>query len=672
MAVTLTTNGLTIAGQEVPVYSGSVHYWRLERSLWPTILDQVQALGFAMIETYIPWSIHETSPGHYDWGQEDERKDIEAFMHLCEERAIWLIVRPGPLINAELTNFGFPAWVLHNPLVQARTAVDSPHLDAAWGLHPPLPFPVPSYASEAFYQEIDSWFDAVCPLIVRHLAPAGCIVSVQSDNETCYLFHDQAYATDYSADSLKLYRAFLQEHYKELSALNQAYNSAYTDFATIEPPHDCTVYNKTDLPWHLDWVAYKEYQIRWCVARIARMLRVRGIKDVPIFHDVAYQHRTPLDLARMEAEPDIDWVGMNLYRNKESYRSATQSMRFLAGTTRLPFVPEFGCGIWSHHPRTPTAEEQEFITLSAFMYGMKAVNFYMLVERERWQGCPITRHGTLRPAYAPLYQQLSAFLTRYQFWHYERRPQVLVALNYDLGRYAALASTLHYAHTDLYGFPKELFKVDLDLHLHWDALAEADEHNRHNWLNTTIRSLHHHDVDYDLADSHISSAHLRRYPLVCLPAIDFMDAGDQQRFLTYVQEGGHLLIGPGMPYLDPTLQPCQVLATYLTEPGSVQIGQGKITWARQHEMDSLLKSIAPAAAYTCDHPMLDITLHCSSEHSLLFIANPGAQAIETNIHFAGNRLFQRAWGTAHTCHVHDCMPITAAPYSVQIWEVLHD
>jgi len=672
VAVTLTKTGLSIAGEDVPVYSGTVHYWRLERSLWPTILDQVQALGFSMIETYIPWSIHETSPGSYDWGQEDERKDIEAFMRLCEEHGLWLIVRPGPLINAELTNFGFPEWVLYNPLVQARTAVDSPHLDAAWGLHPPIPFPVPSYASETFYAEVGKWFDAVCPLISRHLAPHGCVVSVQSDNETCYLFHDQAYATDYSADSLKLYRCFLQERYGELEALNRAYSHQYADFAAIEPPRDCTVHSRDDLPWHLDWVAYKEYQIRWCVARIARMLRERGIEDVPIFHDVAYQHRTPLDLARMEADPDIDWVGLNLYRNKENYRSAVQSIRFLAGTTRLPFVPEFGCGIWSHHPRTSTPEEEEFITLSAFMHGMKAVTFYMLVERERWQGCPITRHGTLRPAYAHLYQQLSAFLKRYQFWQYSRHPQALVMLNYDLGRYAALASTLHYAHTDLYGLPSDLFKVDLDLNFRWDVLAEANEHNLHNWLGTTVQSLHRHGTDYNLADSHISDERLRQYPLVFLPSVDFMDADDQQHLLAYVQNGGHLLLGPGMPYLDPALQPCKILGGYLTEPGFAEVGRGKITWVQQHEVESLIKNIVPAAEYTCAHPAIDMTLHCSSEHTLLFIANPQAQTIETSIHFKGERMFQRAWGGASTCRAQNRLSITLTPYSVQIWEVCHD
>jgi len=672
VAVSLTTTGLAIAGQEVPVYSGSVHYWRLERALWPTILDQVQALGFAMIETYIPWSVHEVRPGHYDWGEEDERKDIEAFMRLCEERGLWLMVRPGPLINAELTNFGFPEWVLHNPAVQSRTAIDSPHLDAAWGLHPPSPFPVPSYASEAFYQAVGIWFDAVCPLIARHLAPHGCIVSVQSDNETCYLFHDQAYATDYSADSLKLYRAFLQGYYGSLATLNQTYGSHYADFAEVEPPHDCQVDSRADLPWHRDWIAYKEYQIRWCVTRIAHMLRERGIVGVPVFHDVAFQYRTPLDIARMEAEPEIDWVGMNLYRNKESYRGAVQSMRFLAGATRLPFVPEFGCGIWSHHARTPTPEETEFITLSAFMHGMKAVNFYMLVERERWQGSPITRHGTLRTAYACFYQRLLSFLTRYQFWQCERHPQVLVLLNYDLGRYAALASTLHYAHVDLYGLPPELFQVDLDLDFRWNVLAEADDRSWHNWLGTVVQALHSHGADYNLADSHISSERLQHYPLVCLPTVDFMDTLDQEHLLAYVQAGGHLLVGPGMPYLDTALQPCEVIGAYLKEPGTVEVGQGRITWAPQHEVEQLIKCIVPAADYRCAHPAVDLALHHSPEHTLLFCANPGAQTIETSLHFRGKRLFQSAWDSGHRCHAQDRLPITLAPYSVQIWEVRHD
>src|SRR4029450_6624909 len=159
---------------------------------------------------------------------------------------------------------------------------------------------------ETFYEYVAGWLDTICPIIARHLAPTGCVVAVQSDNETCYLFHDQPYATDYSSDSLALYRRFLAERYGDIAALNAAYTSDYVDFATVEPPRDCEVATRADLPRHVDWVSYKESQIPWSVARVARMLRERGIADVPIFHDVAFQYYTPLDIAALEAAPNVD------------------------------------------------------------------------------------------------------------------------------------------------------------------------------------------------------------------------------------------------------------------------------------------------------------------------------------------------------------------------------
>ena len=83
---------------------------------------------------------------------------------------------------------------------------------------------MPSYAGEAFYAYVAGWYDAICPIIARHLAPDGCVVAVQSDNETCYLFHDQTYATDYSPASLALYREHLAAQYGDIATLNAAYS----------------------------------------------------------------------------------------------------------------------------------------------------------------------------------------------------------------------------------------------------------------------------------------------------------------------------------------------------------------------------------------------------------------------------------------------------------------
>ncbi len=667
MSVTVTETGLQINGQHVPVYSGTIHYWRLERDRWASILDRAKALGFNMIETYIPWSIHEIHPDHFDWGQEDPRKDVEAFMRLCEEKGLWLLVRPGPLINAELTDFGFPEWILLDPEVQARTAVGGIHLDAMAGLHPPHQFPVPSYASEKFFRETGKWFDAICPIMARHLAPQGCIVAVQSDNETCYLFHDQPYATDYSAASLKLYHHYLGQKYSSIESLNVAYCTELDSFDEVEPPRACEVHSRSDVPCHVDWIEYKEYQIRYAIARFAKMLKERGMVGIPIFHDVAYQLSTPLDISALEGEPDIDWVGLNLYRNQEDYWGAVQRMRYLAGTTRLPFVPEFGNGLWSHHPATFTPDEEEFITLAALMHGLKAINFYMLVERERWQGCPITRHGTYRPEYAQFYERLSSFLRRYPLEQFERERQVLVLFNFDLFRQAAVASMLHYPHVDLLSLPPELFQADLDLGFKHDVHFEASYSNPANWLGSVMSDLAVRHVDYDLSDTHIDATRLARYSIVYLQATDFMSPPDQAKLLAYVQQGGHLIIGPGMPYLDATLKPASILGQYLKQQGTVAFGPGQLTWA---PAETLSHIVLPQAEYQCDQPQVEVNVLRRNGTTLLALANSSSIDLDSTLTFGGTRTFQAVWSAAPSVQTAKRVIFSTPAYSVQIWEVV--
>ncbi|HEY7122585.1 MAG TPA: beta-galactosidase [Ktedonobacterales bacterium] len=672
MAVTLTEQGLDIDGKAVPVYSGSVHYWRLEREQWPLILDKVQSLGFGMIETYIPWSVHETAPGVFDWGASDPRKDFEAFCQLCEASGLYLMVRPGPLINAELTDFGFPEWVLLDPQIQAHNALGTLHLDAAWGFHPPRPYPVPSYASPAFFKAVGEWFDAVCPIIARHLAPKGCIVAVQSDNETCYMFQDQAYATDYSPASITAYRGFLRERYGTIAHLNAIYTQHFQDFDTIDPPRDCQICTAADVPWHRDWVEYKERYIHQSVVQIAKMLRDRGVLGVPLFHDVAWQYSTPLDIARMESDSALDWVGLNLYRGPHDYTGTIQRMRYLAGTTRLPFVPEFGSGIWSHHPRTPTAAEQEFTTLAALMHGMRAVNFYMLVERERWQGSPITRHGTYRPEYADFYQRLSAFLKHYPLGTFSRQTPVVTLLNYDLGRYAAMASTLHYAHVDLLKLPEELGVVDLELGFRWDVAREADHHRSDNWLGNVFLQFKQRQLDYDISDSHINPDRLRRYPIACIPTVDFMDASDQQRLLDYVAQGGCLIIGPGVPSLDSNLRSCAILSKAIQEPGEVAFGSGKIIWALTGALSTTLAQHVPAPTIRWDAPEVEVVEQVGKTQRLLFIANPKDQKQRVTLTFDTPRHLLPVWSEAATSSRGKHLTLDLAPYTIQVWEASHD
>ncbi len=658
----------------VPVYAGAAQYWRLDRDAWERVLDAVQDLGFEVVETYVPWGIHEIAPGSFDWGEIDARKDLDAFLDLCHARGLHVLARPGPLIDAELTDFGFPERVLLDPRVQARTAVGTPHFSLARGFQPPHQFPVPSYASEAYYTEIAGWFDAVCPVLARHVAPTGPIIAVQSDNETSYVFWDEPYATDYADDSLARYRDFLLARHGSLEAVVTAHGQAYASLESIEPPRDCRIVARRDVARHVDWLAYKEAQVRSAVSRVARMLRERGLADVVIFHDVSDSWRTPLDLARLEADPEVDWVGMNQYRSPAEYRDIVTQARFLSGATRLPFVPELGAGRWAHHPVIPTPGEEELTALSAIMHGIRAFNLYMLVERERWTASPIRRDGTLRPEFARLWREVAAFLREHEFWRFERRPDVLALLNYDVCRLSAALTTLHDAHVDLLGLPAALRSVDADLGLEWDLRREADVGDPASWLGSVLVELGRLRIDHDIADTHLGRDRLDRYRVIVLQSLGFMDPVDQARLLGWIEDGGHLVVGPAIPTMDPAFLPCLVLAHRLDGPGTARVGAGQITWVQDSiAAAGTVATTSPGDAdrqsVTCDEPMLDLVLHRDGPLGMLFAANPTPAALRATIAISDATRLVPAWPRGGGATVPAPWTVDVPARTVRAWRV---
>jgi len=80
LPVQLTKSGVRIGDAVQPLLSGTMHYWRIARSLWEECLLKMKGMGFSIVETYIPWSVHEISEGQFDFGRIVPEKDIAAFM----------------------------------------------------------------------------------------------------------------------------------------------------------------------------------------------------------------------------------------------------------------------------------------------------------------------------------------------------------------------------------------------------------------------------------------------------------------------------------------------------------------------------------------------------------------------------------------------------------------
>ena len=112
------------------------------------------------------------------------------------------MLRPGPHVNAELTSFGMPDWVLAEPACQARTARGTP----AWMPCRRARFRSRRTRVAAFREHVRGWYAAVAEVVRAVPRPDGPVVAIGVDNEAQMFFRAGAYDLDYHPDALAWWR----------------------------------------------------------------------------------------------------------------------------------------------------------------------------------------------------------------------------------------------------------------------------------------------------------------------------------------------------------------------------------------------------------------------------------------------------------------------------------
>ncbi|MGQ5637255.1 MULTISPECIES: glycoside hydrolase family 35 protein [unclassified Streptomyces] len=100
---------LLVDGRRLVVWSGEMHPFRLPSpSLWRDVLQKMRAHGFNAVSIYVAWNYHSSAPGTYDF---TGVRDLDLFLRTAAETGLYVILRPGPYINAEVDGGGFPGWL---------------------------------------------------------------------------------------------------------------------------------------------------------------------------------------------------------------------------------------------------------------------------------------------------------------------------------------------------------------------------------------------------------------------------------------------------------------------------------------------------------------------------------------------------------------------------------
>jgi beta-galactosidase GanA len=149
---------LIVDGKRIVVWSGEIHPFRLpDPAQWRDVIQKMKAVGFNGVSFYFDWAYHSPAPGVYDF---TGVRDVERAIEIAEEEGMYVIARPGPYVNAELSGGGFPGWLFRSK-AEART--DDP----------------------AYLAAMDEWMGHINAIIARHQVTdgGGNVIAYQLENE---------------------------------------------------------------------------------------------------------------------------------------------------------------------------------------------------------------------------------------------------------------------------------------------------------------------------------------------------------------------------------------------------------------------------------------------------------------------------------------------------------
>jgi hypothetical protein len=242
-AVTYSKNYYSILGQNVFLYSAEFHPWRLPvPALWRDPLQKLKAAGINTVSIYTHWGLIMPSPDASSVSLEAPANRLADFLTIAKEVGMFVILRPGPYINAETTGGGMPGWVQN---LDTQLRVNTTTFSQAW-----QPYVKAIVEAAAPFQlkagQADGTFDT----------SAGTLIGIQVENEFQQTPEMEAYFDDiisfYHANGINVSRTFNAlsgtEDYANNTQLNIWGQDSYPqNFDCYRPEIWASVQSYTDL-----------------------------------------------------------------------------------------------------------------------------------------------------------------------------------------------------------------------------------------------------------------------------------------------------------------------------------------------------------------------------------------------------------------------------------------
>lgn len=205
--------------------------------------QKLKAGGYNTVDLYFNWNYHSSAPGKYDFSG---IKDVKKILQAAKDIGLFVIARPGPFINAEVSAGGLPFWLLRTEDVIPRNRIGTEY----------------KY-SKKFMEYVAEWYNQIIPIIKEF----DNVILFQIENEyatdsmeedymrelydmarergiTCPIFHNDAYFAGLWADCVDIYALDLYPYINP----NQNWKQDNFCFDTLDNSEDIFRNAKEDSP----------------------------------------------------------------------------------------------------------------------------------------------------------------------------------------------------------------------------------------------------------------------------------------------------------------------------------------------------------------------------------------------------------------------------------------
>lgn len=514
-----------VDGRRRLLVGGAFQYYRIPRDLWEPGIEKLKAAGISFIDLYVPWGWHEVEEKQFDFtGRTRPERDLIGVCRLIEEAGLYITIRPGPYINAEYLNFGYPTWFLEN-YPEARQVTQDGRV---WHT---ISFNHPKHLELA-----GRWFRA----LFEALRPFRNILCTQIDNETGVVYIDGFVSPtplfrDYNPATMEMFRGWLKERYGTVEALNRDAGTSYARLDEVKPV--------PRIPWRrlrapvqnlgevLLWQEFLEEYLITYLNRLKQKLVEAGAPQ-PFFLNEPALLFTPGHTRRKAQE--VGPVGYDIYPKVVPGKHPFD-MPFLPcfgpklfanyrGEAPV-FSPETQCGWFDPFVKVPQ-EETVQLTLAMLAHGTRCISYYILhdcIEADgalyAWNACVgprgeiLPRHGTVK--------SLCDFV--------RKNEEVLLESEEVTDPFALLEY-----------FPNH-------------RMTSSDPFDMAEGAGTPglLGLFHDGGANPEIADLEMTPLEeLRKRRFLALSSNGFMDPGSLDKLRDYVAGGGHLLLTPRTPARD--------------------------------------------------------------------------------------------------------------------------